>query len=369
MTRTVPDLALLRELCLAPAPSGDEQAVAEILRREFRAVGLEPATDRIGNVWAGVGESPSVAVVAHMDEVGLVVRRVEPDGFLRVVRLGGIGRRSLAARRVDLLVPGGVVHGVIGVKAHHLTDPSEAQRLPTVEEAYVDVGASTAEEVRALGVDVGTKAVFAAGFDVLGAPVASYTVSEAGSRRVAAKALDNRIGCLLLVELARRFAIAPPPTGVALVAPVREEFDLQGSPHVVRALRPDVCVVIDVTPASCPPDLAGHHDVRLGGGPALKLYDFHGRGPLAGYLAPGPVVELVSRVAAEQEIPLQREALVGLVTDASSLVAIDPLPTLVCLSLPVRYTHSPIETCDVSDLAGLIALAAVVAAEASSLAT
>jgi putative aminopeptidase FrvX len=339
------DLDLLRSLCSAAGPSGEEDAVAELLDERFASLGLPAHRDRIGNLWTAAGEGrPSVAVLAHMDEVGLVVRRVDPDGFLRVVRLGGIGRRSLAARRVTFLGRHGPVPGIVGVKSHHLTDPADAQRIPSVEEVYVDVGASSADEVRALGVDVGAKAVFAAEFDLL-----------AGGR-VASKALDDRAGCLVLAELARRFAGSTPDTAVSLVATVREEFDVQGAAHAVRALRPDVCVVVDVTPAADPPDLLGHHDVVLGGGPALKLFDFHGRGPLAGYLASRAADDLVTRAAVDAGLPLQREALVGLVTDASALVSVDEPPLLVCLSLPVRYTHSPVEVCDLGDLAGLVDL-------------
>jgi putative aminopeptidase len=350
------DLDLLRSLCAAAGPSGEEHAVAELLDERFGALGLPARRDRIGNLWTTVGSGSrrSVAVLAHMDEVGLVVRRIDPSGFLRVVRLGGIGRRSLAARRITLLGHAGPVSGIVGVKAHHLTDPADAQRIPPVEEAYVDVGASSADEVRALGIDVGTKAVFAAEFDLL-----------AGGR-VASKALDDRAGCLVLAELARRFAGSPPDPAVSLVGTVREEFDVQGAAHAVGALRPDVCVVVDVTPAADPPDLAGHHDVVLGGGPALKLFDFHGRGPLAGYLASRAAEDLVTRAAEDAGLPLQREALVGLVTDASALVSVEDPPLLVCLSLPVRYTHSPVEVCDLGDLERLVDLVAGVVQAAST---
>jgi putative aminopeptidase len=349
------DVDLLRALCLAPGPSGEEQAVADLLDERFTALGLTTHRDRIGNLWTTIGTGrPSIAVLAHMDEVGLVVRRIDPDGFIHVVRLGGIGRRSLAARRITFLGRHGPVPGIVGVKSHHLTDPADAQRIPSVDEAYVDVGATSHEEVRALGVDVGTKAVFTGGFDRL-----------AGGR-VTSKALDDRAGCLLLAELAARFAEAPPDRAVSLVATVREEFDVQGAVHAVRALRPDVCVIVDVTPAADPPDLAGHHDVVLGEGPALKLFDFHGRGPLAGYIAARSTADLVGDVADDIGVPLQREALVGLVTDASALVAADGPPALICLSLPVRYTHSPVEVCDLRDLANLIGLVAGVVRSAGA---
>lgn len=342
------DVGLLERLSLAAAPSGEEGAVAAILRAAFAELGLAARVDRAGNLHVRmVGADPAVpasAVLAHMDEVGLAVRRVERDGFLRVVRIGGIGRRSLAARPVQILGAQGLVPGVLGVKAHHLTDPAEAQTVPPVEHAYVDIGASSAAEVAALGIGVGAKLVFDTPFRRL-----------AGGR-VSGKALDNRALCLLLVELARRFAAAPPPGDVLLVGTVREEFNLRGSLAAIAALRPEFALVLDVTPSGDTPDLAGANDVRLGGGPAVKHFDFHGRGPLAGYIAPPGLPERLHAAAAGIGIATQREAIVGLVTDAAEMASMPDAPVVACLSVPIRYTHSPIETVALDDLAALAAL-------------
>lgn len=343
------DRTLQQRLCLAAGPSGEERAVAAILDEAFSAQGLRTEGDRAGNRWVRMPgrkhRAPSAAVLAHMDEVGLVVRRVRPDGFLQMVRLGGIGRRSLATRRVRLPGRDGPVPGLLGVRSHHLTDPAEAQRLPAIDEAYVDIGAADAEGVRTLGVDVGTTAAFEVGFDVL------------AERRVTSKALDDRACCAVLETLDRRLASDPAPGGVHLAATVREEFDLHGALRAGRQIRPQECIVLDVTPAGDTPELQGHHDVLLGAGPVLTLYDFHGRGPLAGYLAPPEGFELVEQAAAAQDIPLQRAALLGLLSDAAELSALPDPPLLLCLSLPLRYTHSPVETCDMDDLdrlAGLV---------------
>jgi putative aminopeptidase FrvX len=342
------DLALLERLSLAAAPSGEEQAVAVILRAELQALGLAVQSDRLGNISArlpGVRDSgPVSAIMAHMDEVGLVVRRVQPDGFLRVIRIGGIGRRSLAARPVQLLGARGLVPGVLGVQSHHLTDPAHAQHLPPVEDAYIDIGAGSAEAARTLGVDVGTKAVFDAPFRAL------------ADGRVSGKAMDNRALCLLLVELARRLVAHPPPHDVVLVGTVREEFNLRGALAAVAAIRPDMALVLDVTPAGDTPDLQGANDIRIGGGPAVKHFDFHGRGPLAGYIARSGLPERLHREAAALGIATQREAVIGLVTDAAEIASAPDAPLVACLSVPVRYTHSPIELLALSDLAAMLAL-------------
>lgn len=342
------DLGLLEQLSLAAAPSGEERAVARLLRAAFAGSGLQATVDRIGNLSVRIAGRerglPVSAVLAHMDEVGLVVRRVEPDGFLRVVRIGGIGRRSLAARPVQALGAKGLVPGVLGVKAHHLTDPGEAQTIPPVEHAYVDVGARSAADVAELGIEVGTKLVFDAPFRRL------------ANGRVSGKAMDNRALCLVLVELARRFAAAPPPGDVLLVGTVREEFDLRGALGAVAALGPDLALVLDVTPAGDTPDLAGANAVRIGDGPAVKHYDFHGRGSLSGYIAPPGLAERLHAAGAAIGVTTQREAMVGLVTDAAEMASMPEAPVVACLSVPVRYTHAPIELLALDDLSALVRL-------------
>lgn len=342
------DIALLERLCLAAAPSGEERAVALILREAFAAAGLPAQADRQGNLWARVagvgGPGPVTAVMAHMDEVGLVVRRVEPDGFLRVIRIGGIGRRSLAGRPVQVLGVHGLVPGVLGVQSHHLTDPAQAQTVPSVEDAYIDVGCRSAEEIAALGIGIGTKAVFDAPFRRL------------ANERVSGKAMDNRALCLLLVGLARRFAADPPPHDVALVGTVREEFNLRGALGALAAIKPDLALVLDVMPAADTPDVHGVNDVRLGGGPAVKHFDFHGRGPLAGYIPPPGLTDRLHAEAAAAGIPTQREAIIGLVTDAAEIASAPDAPVVACLSVPIRYTHSAVETLALDDLEQLLLL-------------
>jgi putative aminopeptidase FrvX len=342
------DIDLLERLSLAAAPSGEERAVALLLREAFAALDLRVTVDRAGNLWARIKGTepgtPTSAVLAHMDEVGLVVRRIESDGFLRVARIGGIGRRSLAARPVQVLGGHGIVPGVLGVQSHHLTDPAQAQTIPAVEHAYADVGARSATEVAALGIAVGARLVFDAPFRRL------------ANGHVSGKAMDNRALCLVLVELARRLAAAPPPGDVVLVGTVREEFNLRGAVSAIAAIRPDFALVLDVTPAGDTPDLRGVNDIRIGGGPVVKHYDFHGRGALAGYIAPPGLPERLHAAASEIGVVTQREAIVGLVTDAAEIAPLPEAPLVACLSVPVRYTHAPIELLALDDLAGLVAL-------------
>jgi putative aminopeptidase FrvX len=343
------DLDLLERLSLAPGPSGSEGPVAAILRAALKPYAAEIRVDRPGNLIARIPGTKkgarSSAIIAHMDEVGLMVRMVEPNGFIRVARIGGIGRRSLSARPVQFITEKGLVPGVIGVKAHHLTDPAESQLLPMVDHIYVDVGVGSVEEVRALGIQVGTKAVYDAQFRRL------------ANGRVSGKAIDDRALCCAQVEIARRLHAAPPPGDVWLIGSVREEFDLSGAVAATMAVKPDFALVLDITPAADTPDLAGVNSVRLGAGPAVKSYDFHGRGPLAGYIAPPGLVERIEAEARAAKIATQREVVIGVVTDAVEVGRAPEAPVVGCLALPMRYSHSPVELAALDDLAALIELA------------
>jgi putative aminopeptidase FrvX len=187
-----------------------------------------------------------------------------------------------------------------------------------------------------MGVGVGSFATFAPNFLRL------------GSDRVSSKSLDNRVGCWILAELARRFSLEPPPRRVYLLANVQEEFHLRGLIPAVNRRRPSVAVGLDITPAGDTPDLAGRNAVRLGKGPAVKVMDFHGRGSLNGLLVPALLVEWMERTASKAETPTQREVIVGVVTDGAFLPALD-VPT-AAIAVPTRYTHSPCEVVALSDV-------------------
>jgi putative aminopeptidase FrvX len=342
------DLALLERLTRAQGPSGREDEVAGILAAAFAASGTEVRRDEMGNLFAGLSAShedaPTVAVVAHMDEVGLVVRHIRADGFLLVDRIGGIGRRSLAGRHVVVQGTHGPVDAVVGVKSHHLTEPAEYYSLPSIGETFLDAGATSAAEAREMGIEVGSSATFAGSFLRL------------GRRDVCAKALDDRASCYAMVEMARRLKEDPARPRLLFIGSVREEFDFSGAAYIARTLDASFTVVLDVSPAVDTPDASGE-GLSLGAGPALKVQDFHGRGPLAGHIASPQVVALVREVARSGAIQLQTEVRSGLATDSVAFVPVMGSARVACLSLPIRYTHSPTECMRLSDLEELIILA------------
>jgi putative aminopeptidase FrvX len=174
--------------------------------------------------------------------------------------------------------------------------------------------------------------------------------------RLAGTTVDDRAGCAVLLDLATRRGDWPT---VHLVFSVQEEFNLRGVLPAVRALQPDIALQIDLVLCADTPDMAGRGEVRLGGGPAISLYSFHGRGTLNG-LIPHPALVALAEHAAEGEgLPLQRSAHTGALTE-TSYVQLESVDGIACLDMgfPCRHTHSALVVVDVDDLSALVTLLA-----------
>lgn len=335
----------LRQLATLCTPPGSEQEAADWVRSQL--AGLEPTTDRTGQLAYRFGPAGEVRLMvsAHLDEVGLVVSRIEADGYVRLLRIGGIPERVLPGLRVRFLGRHGAVCGVIGLKAHHLTQAHEKYVAKPTEELYADLGLTTAEEVRASGVEVGTRVTYEP----------SWT--ELGDDRVATKGLDNRLGVVALVELAKRLRERPLDQGVVIAFTTQEEFHVRGTLALTARFRPAALVNLDVSPATDTPDTGEYCSVRLGGGPVLNLLSFHGRGTLGGLIPDQNLVTLVEHAAEQAGVPLQRETIIGLITDAAFVPMSTPEGVAcVGLGIPCRYTHSPIEVGSIRDLEQTISL-------------
>lgn len=331
----------LEDLTRLPAPSGYESEVANYIAAHAKAKDMQVEIDTLGNVICRLNQlpvGPRVAVVAHMDEIGFVVRKIEEEGFLRVVRLGGIEEKSLAGKEVLVLTEQGEkIPGVIGIKAHHLVKPEEKYVVTKVEEIYIDVGTESREETQKLGIKVGCPVVFSRTFFCCG-------------QRIFANSLDNRGGCAVLLEILASVNIKKLQAEVYLIGSVQEEFSLRGVLPAVRLVKPDLLICLDISPACDTPDLKGFSDVVLGGGPTMNTYTFHGRGTLAGLIPSRSVVRWVMEVAEKESIPLQRNVFFGGLTDVSFAQLEHSGIPAIDLGFATRYTHSPVEVCDLRDL-------------------
>jgi putative aminopeptidase FrvX len=338
---------LLTELMLIPGLSGHEGRVRRRLKAELDALGIASRSDRLGNLIAtldGEAGAPSVMLFAHMDQLGLVVRKIERDGLVRVERLGGVPEKALPAQSVVFCAADRDLPGIIANKSHHATSPEDKYRVVPYAELVVDGGFRSAEEVVAAGIDIGTPVVYAP------------NVVELAGGRIAGTSVDDRAGCAVVVEVARALLALPRRATVHLVFSVLEEFNLRGALTAAQALEPDIAIQLDLMLATDTPDMAARGDIRLGAGPGMSLYSFHGRGTLNGTIPHPSLVALFTRTAAREGLHLQRSAQVGVLTDSSYVQLVGEGVAVIDLGFPVRYTHSALEMCDLADLEGLTRL-------------
>ncbi len=339
---------LTADLMLIPGLSGHEGRVRQRLRNVLAELGLKSHTDRQGNLIAtieGTAGAPSVMLFAHMDQLGLVVRKIEADGIVRIERLGGVPERALPAQAVLFCVGEGRDRpGVIANKSHHATAPDEKYRVLPCADVYVDGGFSSAEEVRAAGIDIGTPIVY------------RPNVVALSGNRLAGTAVDDRAGCAVVAEVARALLQSASKPTTHIVFSVQEEFNLRGAVTAAQVLKPDIAIQIDLTLATDTPDVAQRGDVRLGGGPGMSMYSFHGRGTLNGTIPHPALVALFKATAQAEAIPLQKSAQIGVLTDSSYVQMVGAGVASIDLGFPMRYSHSALEVCDLGDLENLTRL-------------
>ncbi|MBC8535785.1 M42 family metallopeptidase [Feifania hominis] len=332
---------VLRDLMLTPAPSGYESAMAFKMREYFLKYTDDVVIDRVGNCIATFpGTRPDahhVMAFAHMDSLGFIIRRIDDDGYIRVDRLGGIPEKVLPASPVKICREDGAgwIDGTFGVKAHHTTSPEEKFRVNTLPELYIDIGAKSAEEVRAAGIEVGCPVVYRPAFQqLLGTHVAGTSI-------------DNRSGCTALIKMASLLAGQAHECTVHLVGTVWEEFNLRGAMMANRTVKCDIGICVDGSSAADTPDMRSASNLTLGGGPVVKKYSFHGRGTLNGLIVNRPLLEHALATAERHGLPCQRAAGIGGLTDAAYLQLENDGVACIEIGSPCRYAHSPNESADV----------------------
>jgi endoglucanase len=323
----------LRKLLTAPGPSGYEQAPAAVFR-EAAAAFAEITHDTIGSTVArvkGTADGPFVAVVGHIDEIGLIVHHIDDDGFLWFTGVGGWDPVILVGQRVEISTRDGRVTGVVGKKPIHLLKDEERKKVPELKNLHIDIGAKDGGDARSM-VRVGDVAV------ISGEPV------ELPHNRVISRSMDNRLGCYVALEAARLVAEAgDAPGDVAAVAVAQEEITFGGARTTAYTLRPDIAVVVDVTFAS---DAPGNDDKetgrhRFGSGPVL----------MRGSTLDPTVFELLHAAGEAEGIPFTIAASARATgTDADAFhISRGGVPSAV-VSVPLRYMHSPVEMVQLDDV-------------------
>jgi putative aminopeptidase FrvX len=318
----------------APGPSGHETSPAQVWREYCASFATEVGGDKVGSSWArvaGTGEGPTVALVGHIDEIGLHISHIDDDGYLRFGQVGGWDPGVLIGQRVRLRTRAGDVLGVIGRKPIHLLKDEDRKQLPETKDLHIDIGAKDRDEARQL-VRVGDVAVIDA------EPV------EFRHDRLVSRSLDNRVGCYVAAEAARLVAGAGgAPGDVLALAVTQEETTFAGSRTSTFAHEPDVAVVVDLTFATDQPgiELGPITKHPLESGPVIA------RGTSLHPL----VFERLYEAAEAESIPFTLESLgKGTGTDADAIhLSRAGVPTGL-VSVPCRYMHSPVEMVSLADV-------------------
>ncbi len=317
---------LIQKLCEISGPSGYENNIREAIKKEVTPYADSIEVDPLGNLMVRKGKKTEgglrILISAHMDEIGVIVTHVEKTGFVRFGNLGAAFPWYLPASRV-LFLNG--TRGVIN------SEPREDNtKVSTIDQSYIDVGASSPEDCP---VKIGDVGVFERPFMDMGT-------------RVASKAMDNRSSCAVLIETLRQ--LKKSPHELVFLFSVQEEVGIRGAVTASYAIDPDLGIAVDVTSVGDTPS-AKQMEVGLGKGAAIKIRD-------SGMLCDPRVVRWMRETAEKASIPHQMEILRQGSTDAYVIqTSRSGVPT-GAISIPCRYVHSPSEVVDVKDLESSVQL-------------
>jgi endoglucanase len=316
---------LLKELTEANGIPGYEAPIREIVRKYLNPLG-KLSQDKTGSVICqknGASEAPRVMLAGHMDEIGFMVKHVTKEGFIKFLPLGGWFDQVLLGQRVVIQTRKGDVVGVIGAKPPHMLSAEERRKVVEKKDMYIDIGAIGKDEVDQAGVRLGDPII----------PQAVF-IPLANGKTYLSKAFDDRVGVAMIVSALQELQSQKHPNSIFGVATVQEEIGVRGATTSVRAVDPDVAIVLEVDIAGDIPGIKAEESaVKLGGGPTVLLYDAR--------MVPNlPLRDFVIDTAEELGIPIQLSSVLGGATDGAAIhLHKTGVPTVV-LGVPSRHIHS-----------------------------
>ena len=327
-------IQLMKELCALPGPSGCEDAVRAFVLKRVKPFADEIRTDAIGNVMVfrkgRKALDRPVAVCAHMDEVGVIIKKITEDGMLKFGFVGGVDPRVVIGRPVRF----GDVPGVIGIKAVHLTTAAERRTMPKTKNLYIDIGATSRAAAEKL-VSLGDYGVF------------DSAVVEFGDGLIKAKAIDDRVGCAALLKLIED----EPPIDTWFCFTVQEETGLRGAASMAFALDPGFAMVLEGTTAADLAEVKGADAVcRVRGGVVLPFMD-------GATIYDAALFELLRDACTKRGIPWQTKTRVAGGTDAGRIHRSRAGVRVCAAAAPVRYIHSPSSVAAKADCEAVLAAA------------
>lgn len=330
------DFSVLKILTQLGGTSGREDAVRTRIKEFLPPSAQNVRTDALGNLLAFVPGSSSKTLIlcAHMDEVGLMVNYISPDGFLYFVPVGGIDPRTLLAQRVRVHTVSGVLTGVIGTKPAHITQEAERGKAVPMQELFIDVGLSGAQAAERVA--VGDFVTLERDF------------TEFGDGRLCSKAFDDRVGCFCILEALKR--VQKPFYNVHAVFSVQEEVGLRGAGTAAFGLEADLALAVDATgSADIPLCRPQDYLVRLGGGTAISAMD-------ACTITPKWLLDGLTDLCRRKNIPWQMRIAPRGGNDAGALHRSRTGMAACAVSIPTRNIHSNVEVTDKNDIEATINL-------------
>ncbi len=323
---------LIRKLTEINSPSGRESRIREFILNELKDSIDGYEVDKLGNliVWKNGQTEKKLLLDAHMDEIGVVSSFIDEKGFIRIEAIGGISAYNLIGSRI--IFPDSGVEGVVGIEGETTQDVQKNLKELNFDKIFVDIGAKSREEAEEL-VPIGMFGVYSTEFIDMG-------------KRVVSKAMDDRIGCAVLIETIKR---AKPKCRLYGAFSVQEEMGLVGASVVAFNINPDFAIALDVTAWSDTPKGYKRMSIELGKGPAIKIKD-------NASISDRNVVEKLRNIAEKNNIPYQIEILIFGGTDAAAIQRTSAGIPSGTLSIPCRYVHSPHEMIDLDDAENAVRL-------------
>lgn len=329
---------LLKRIIEAAGISGFENEIAKLMQKELQKVCGVARRDSFGNVIAKKGEGKKkLMLTAHMDEVGLLVKNISKEGFISFIKVGGIDDRILPAQKVLIKSKKGDVFGIIGSKPPHVQKEEEKKAAVKYEDMFIDIGAVSKEDAEKK-VSVGDAVIFEPHSGVL------------SGRFCYGKAIDNRVGCYVLLKIMEKLKAK---AEVYAVASVQEEVGLKGAKASSFSINPDFALVIDTSVAGDSPALKERDSsLKLGAGVGITLIEAGGRG----FIVNEKVKDLLLGLARTHQIKHQIDIIEGGMTDAAMIYMNREGILTGVLTVPTRYVHAPTGVFSLDDVEAAITL-------------
>ena len=335
--------ALLKSLTDVNGISGHEMQVKSLMKDYLTPVSDDIVEDQLGGIFGkknATHGTKSLMISGHLDEIGFIVTQIDEQGYIYFTPIGGWWNQVMLSQKVTITTENGKeIRGIIGSKPPHALSPEERKKPVDIKNMYIDIGVGSKEEAKEAGIELGNMITPYSEFESL-----------ANDKYLTAKALDNRYGCALAVDVLQQLKDENIDINLYAGATVQEEVGLRGAKVAANLIKPDLAIAVDVGVAYDVPGMTSEkNEGKLGDGPLAILMD-------ATSIAHDGLRKHIKDVAEHHNIPVQWATTPGGGTDAGSIhVANEGIPTIT-IGVPLRYMHSNVSVLNIDDYTNSVRL-------------